>query len=105
MAKYLGIVLFFISVCCVRAQTNVPVTIKQITAGTIKSQGNTNTCWSFSTTSMIESEQIQNQQKNIDISELYTARNLFIEKAKRIFYQMAPHCLRLGACRMMLCMG
>jgi bleomycin hydrolase len=59
------------------------VTIKQITAGTVKNQGNTNTCWSFSTTSMIESEQIQNQQKEIDISELYTARNLFIEKAKR----------------------
>jgi bleomycin hydrolase len=83
MAKYLAIVLFFISINCVLAQSNVPVTIKQITAGTVKFQGGTNTCWSFSTTSMIESGAIQNQQKDIDLSELYTARNLFIEKAKR----------------------
>ncbi|HEY2581616.1 MAG TPA: C1 family peptidase [Mucilaginibacter sp.] len=83
MRKYFAIVLIFISVNCTLAQSNAPVTIKQITAGTVKNQGNTNTCWSFSTTSMIESEQIQNQQKEIDISELYTARNLFIEKAKR----------------------
>lgn len=83
MTKYLAIVLFFISVNCALSQSNVPVTIKQITAGTVKFQGGTNTCWSFSTTSMIESDAIQNQQKDIDLSELYTARNLFIEKAKR----------------------
>jgi bleomycin hydrolase len=83
MTKYLAIVLFFISVNCALSQSNVPVTIKQITAGTVKFQGGTNTCWSFSTTSMIESGAIQNQQKDIDLSELYTARNLFIEKAKR----------------------
>ncbi|HEY4325771.1 MAG TPA: C1 family peptidase [Mucilaginibacter sp.] len=83
MKRYLTVVLFFISLNWALAQSNVPVIIKQITAGTVKNQGNTNTCWSFSTTSMIESEQIQDQKKDIDISELYTARNLFIEKAKR----------------------
>ena len=65
------------------AQQNVPVTIKQIPAGTVKYQGGTNTCWSFSTTSMIESGEIKNDHKDIDLSELYTARNLYIEKAKR----------------------
>ena len=83
MARYSTIVLFLISVNCVLAQSNVPVTIKQITAGTVKFQGGSNTCWSFSTTSLIESGAMQNQQKDIDLSELYTARNLFIEKAKR----------------------
>jgi bleomycin hydrolase len=65
------------------AQDNVPVTIKQIAAGTVKYQGNTNTCWSFSTTSMIESGEMKTDNKDIDLSELYTARNMYIEKAKR----------------------
>jgi len=68
------------------AQPNAPVTIKKIAAGTVKYQGNTNTCWSFSTTSMIESGEIKNDQKDIDLSELYTARNLYIEKAKRYIF-------------------
>ena len=32
---------------------------------------------------MIESGEIKNYQKDIDLSELFTARNLYIEKAKR----------------------
>ncbi|GAA3979104.1 C1 family peptidase [Mucilaginibacter dorajii] len=65
------------------AQAQEPVTIKKITAGTVKYQGGTNTCWSFSTTSMVESAEILNEKKDIDLSELFTSRNLFIEKAKR----------------------
>ncbi len=65
------------------AQQKPPATIKQIQAGTVKYQGGTNTCWSFSTTSMIESGELKNDQKDIDLSELYTSRNLYIEKAKR----------------------
>jgi len=65
------------------AYAQQPVTIKKITAGTVKYQGGTNTCWSFSTTSLVESAEIANDKKDIDISELYTSRNLFIEKAKR----------------------
>jgi bleomycin hydrolase len=83
MRKYFAIVLFIILANCALAQKSVPTTIKQIAAGTVKYQGNTNTCWSFSTTSMIESTEIQNQQKNVDLSELYIARSLYIEKAKR----------------------
>src|SRR6202000_2535107 len=54
-----------------------------IPAGTVKYQGSTNTCWSFSTTSMIESGELQNDRKDIALSELLTSRNLYIEKAKR----------------------
>src|ERR1700712_5552274 len=72
-----------VSINWVFGQSNVPATIKQITASSVKYQGNSNTCWSFSTTSLIETGEMQNAQKDIDLSELYTARNLFIEKAKR----------------------
>jgi bleomycin hydrolase len=83
MAKYLTFVLLIISVNCALGQPVAPTTIKLIPAGTVKYQGGTNTCWSFSTTSMIESGEMQNYHKDIDLSELYTARNLYIEKAKR----------------------
>jgi bleomycin hydrolase len=83
MIKLLSIAVALISINCAFAQKSVPITIKQIPAGTVKYQGNTNTCWSFSTTSMIESGAIINDHKDIDLSELFTARNLYIEKAKR----------------------
>ncbi len=47
------------------------------------SQGNTNTCWCFSTTSFIESEVKRIYSKEIRISEMYTVYNEYIEKAKR----------------------
>jgi bleomycin hydrolase len=79
------------------AQDNAPVTIKQIPAGTVKYQGNTNTCWSFSTTSMIESGEIKNDNKDIDLSELYTARNMYIEKAKRYILSNGTTLFEAGA--------
>jgi len=83
MTKYLTFILGMFSITVALAQPVAPVTIKQIAAGTVKYQGGTNTCWSFSTTSMIESGEIQNDNRDIDLSELFTARNLYIEKAKR----------------------
>src|ERR1700722_20115341 len=83
--------------CSLFAQQNVPVTIKQIPAGTVKYQGGTNTCWSFSTTSMIESGEIKNDKKDIDLSELYTSRNLFIEKAKRYILSNGTTLFEAGA--------
>lgn len=97
MAKFQAIVLLLISFNCAFAQKEVPVTIKKIPAGTVKYQGNTNTCWSFSTTSMIESGEIQNYDQNIDLSELYTARNLFIEKAKRYILSNGTTLFEAGA--------
>lgn len=83
MAKFYATLLFILFLRCAVAQNLVPTTIKQIAAGSVKYQGETNTCWSFSTTSMIESQKINIDKQNIDISELFTARNLYIEKAKR----------------------
>jgi len=48
----------------------------------VKAQGITGTCWSFSTTSLVESQLIKNNAGTHDLSEMYTARNIYIEKAK-----------------------
>ena len=97
MKKYLALAAFIISVNCVLAQQTLPVTIKQLAAGSVKYQGNTNTCWSFSTTSMIESGEIKSDNKDIDLSELFTARNLFIEKAKRYILSNGTTLFEAGA--------
>ena len=47
----------------------------------VKSQGKTGTCWSFSTSSFLESEIKRLTDKNIDLSEMYTVRNTYPKKA------------------------
>ncbi|KAA3623712.1 MAG: aminopeptidase [Flavobacterium sp.] len=46
------------------------------------SQGRTGTCWSFSSTSFLESEIIRLSGKEIDLSEMYTVRNTYPKKAE-----------------------
>mgnify|MGYP001291948968 CR=1 FL=1 len=47
-----------------------------------KSQGNTGTCWCFSTTSFYESEVYRQTGKKVEISEMYTVYCEYIEKAR-----------------------
>jgi bleomycin hydrolase len=47
------------------------------------SQGNTNTCWSFSTTSFLESEVYRLTGQKVKLSEMYTVYWEYIEKARR----------------------
>lgn len=46
------------------------------------SQGRTGTCWSFSTSSFLESEIIRLTGEQIDLSEMYTVRNTYPKKAE-----------------------
>lgn len=46
------------------------------------SQGNTGTCWSFSTTSYFESEIYRLTKKKVKLSEMHTAYWEYVEKAK-----------------------
>ena len=55
--------------------------IIDIEASTVKSQGNTGTCWSFSASSFIESEIYRNTGEIIDISEMYNVRHTYPVKA------------------------
>ena len=55
---------------------------KKLWANPSISQGNTGSCWCFSTTSMYESEIFRITGKKVKLSEMYTVYNEFIEKAK-----------------------
>lgn len=48
---------------------------------TVKNQGSSGTCWSYSTNSFLESEMARMGKKPIDIAEIYTARCVYIDKA------------------------
>ena len=58
-----------------KSLTNIAVT-------PVKSQGQTGTCWNYSTISMIESEGIRKGVSDMDLSEMFSTRNVYIEKAK-----------------------
>jgi bleomycin hydrolase len=55
--------------------------IKTIKATPVKNQAMTGTCWCFSTTSLLESDEIRKDKKEIDLSEMFTVRNIYVEKA------------------------
>ncbi len=66
------------------AQTESPLKftiVKNLEATDVKSQGNTGTCWSFSTTSFIESEILRKTGKKKDLSEMFVVRKIYMEKA------------------------
>ena len=42
----------------------------------VKSQGQTGTCWSFSTTALLESEMLKKNLAHPDLSEMFTVRNI-----------------------------
>jgi bleomycin hydrolase len=70
------------------AQTSTPLQVprffdvKILKATSVKDQAMTGTCWCFATTSLVESEEIRKQNREIDLSEMFTVRNMYIEKAK-----------------------
>lgn len=56
-------------------------TLTDLEATPVISQGITGTCWSFSTSSFLESEIIRTTGNQIDISEMYNVRNTYTKKA------------------------
>lgn len=56
--------------------------IKKIETTPVKSQGETGTCWAFSTTSFIETELMRMGKINFDLSEMYVVRNTYPKKAE-----------------------
>jgi bleomycin hydrolase len=56
--------------------------VKKNPATSVKNQAVTGTCWSFSTTSLVESQAIKNNLGEFDLSEMFTVRNIYMEKAK-----------------------
>lgn len=48
----------------------------------VKNQGSSGTCWSYSANSFLESEMIRMGKQPVEISQIYTARNAYVEKGK-----------------------
>jgi bleomycin hydrolase len=56
--------------------------IVQWDANSVESQGQTGTCWSFSTSSFLESELIRMKKGRHKLSEIFGARQVYIRKAE-----------------------
>ncbi|MGW8316610.1 MAG: C1 family peptidase [Bacteroidales bacterium] len=56
---------------------------KRIPATPVKDQHNTGTCWSFATTSFIESELLRTGQGETDLSEMFFVRKAYERKAEK----------------------
>lgn len=56
--------------------------VKSLPATPVKNQAMTGTCWCFSATSLVESQCLKSNLGEMDISEMFIVRNIYIEKAK-----------------------
>ena len=57
--------------------------IKDLAHTSVKNQASSGTCWSYSTNSFLESEAIRLGKNPINLAEIYSARNCYVEKAKQ----------------------
>ncbi len=71
---------FLLGVLGSNAQGYEFTTVIDLQASPVISQGRTGTCWSFSSTSFLESEIIRLTGKDIDLSELYTVKKTYPAK-------------------------
>ena len=58
-------------------------TVVDIEATPVKNQGASGTCWSYGTTSFVESEMIRMGKEPIDISEMFTVRKVYEDKGEK----------------------
>jgi bleomycin hydrolase len=61
------------------------------------SQGNTNTCWCYSTTSMLESEVYRLTGKKVRISEAFTVYGEYLERARRFIRERGRSAVAEGS--------
>lgn len=64
------------------ASTHALSVLKRVPYTPIKNQASSGTCWSFSITSLVESQTIKNGLGEFDLSEMFTVRSIYIEKAR-----------------------
>jgi len=82
--KMMKLILSVLTIALVQAASIAQYTFsaeKMAPCTEIKNQQKTGTCWSFATTSFLESEAIRMGQKDIDLSEMYVVYNIYKDKA------------------------
>lgn len=57
--------------------------IIELPSSPVKNQGSSGTCWSYATNSYIISEMIRDGREPVNLSEIYSARCVYIEKGKQ----------------------
>ena len=55
---------------------------KSVACTPVKSQDRTGTCWSFATASFLESEMMRKGHSPLNLSEMFVARNVYLNKAQ-----------------------
>lgn len=64
------------------ADNNAFTVVKKVEHTSVKDQAHTGTCWSFSTTSLVESQAMLAKAGVFDLSEMFTVRNIYTDKAR-----------------------
>lgn len=70
---------------------------QRVDCSTVKSQDITGTCWSFSTASFLESELMRMGKHEVDISEMFIVRNIYLDKARNYILRQGATNFSQGA--------
>ncbi len=80
LKKIILLLIFSLSISAIAQQYQFKPVV-DLEASSVKSQGRSGTCWSFSTSSFLESEIYRINHKNVDIAEMYIVRTTYDKKA------------------------
>ncbi len=58
-------------------------TVVDLETTDVRNQGRSGTCWSYATTSFLESELLRMGKEPIDLSEMFTVRQVYLDKAEK----------------------
>jgi bleomycin hydrolase len=58
-------------------------TVTDLETTPVKNQARSGTCWSYATTSFVETEMIRMGKEPVDLSEMFTVRQVYLDKAER----------------------
>jgi bleomycin hydrolase len=82
MIRYLCLAVFGV---CLSGSTIAQYKFTQdiaLACGVIQDQQSTNTCWSFATSSFLESELLRTGKAQTNLSEMYVVRQIYLDKAR-----------------------
>jgi bleomycin hydrolase len=79
--KYLVLVLALLINCTLWSQYNIKPKY-DVACTAVKDQQKTGTCWSFATSSFLESEVLRTQKIEVDLSEMFNVHATYMDKAQ-----------------------